>query len=60
MNTSAMTTLKASLIASAIGTGAWFFGITRLISPEHPMLADLIITIAATFLFMRLLCAKAE
>ena len=60
MNTSGMTTLKASLIASAIGTGAWAFGITRLISPEHPILVDVVLTVAMTFLFMRLLSERAE
>jgi hypothetical protein len=41
-------TLKASLFASAIGTGAWMFGLTRAIWPAHPQLAVLFLTVGAT------------
>jgi ABC-type Mn2+/Zn2+ transport system permease subunit len=50
-----MKTLKASLIASAIGTGAWLLGIARVMWPEHPQGAVFFLTIAATFLLMYLL-----
>ena len=58
MNASWKVTLKASLVASAIGTGAWFFGISSMIWPTHPILADIAITVAATFIFMRLLSSE--
>jgi ABC-type Mn2+/Zn2+ transport system permease subunit len=47
-----MKTLKASLIASAIGTGAWLLGLAHMMWPDHPQGAVFIITIAATFLLM--------
>jgi len=43
-----MKTLKASLIASAIGTLAWILGVTRMIWPAHPQWAVFWLTIAAT------------
>jgi hypothetical protein len=47
-----MKTLKASLVASVIGTGAWMLGITRAIWPAHPQLAVFFLTIGATVLLM--------
>jgi hypothetical protein len=43
-----MKTLKVTLIASAIGTGAWLSGLARMIWPSHPMLAVLFLTVATT------------
>jgi len=43
-----MNTLKASLVASVIGTGAWMLGLTRAIWPAHPQLAAFLLTILAT------------
>jgi hypothetical protein len=47
-----MKTLKASLMGSAIGTGAWLLGLARLMWPEHPQGAVLLLTLGTTFLFM--------
>jgi hypothetical protein len=47
-----MKTLKASLVASVIGTGAWMLGITRAIWPAHPQAAVFSLTIAATIVLM--------
>jgi hypothetical protein len=47
-----MKTLKASLIASAIGFGVWILGIARAIWPAHPQLASCLLTIAMTFVLM--------
>ena len=43
-----MKTLKASLLASAIGTGAWMLGLTRAIWPAHLQLAVFLLTVGAT------------
>ena len=50
-----MKTLKASLLASAIGTGAWMLGLTRAVWPAHPTLAVFFLTIAATAILMYVL-----
>jgi hypothetical protein len=50
-----MRTLKASLIASAIGTVASLSGLTHFIWPEHPQWAAVFLTIGATFLLMLIL-----
>ena len=47
-----MKTLKASLAATVIGTGAWMLGLTRAIWPAHPQLAVFFLTIAATVALM--------
>jgi hypothetical protein len=47
-----MKTLKASLFASAIGTGAWMSGVTNKIWPEHPQWAAFFLTIAATMILL--------
>jgi hypothetical protein len=38
-------TLAATLIATAIGTGAWLFGYAKAIWPAHPQVAVFAITI---------------
>jgi hypothetical protein len=47
-----MTTFKVSLIASLIGTavglGAWVFGIGQATWPAHPQMADFLLTLIAT------------
>lgn len=47
-----MKTLKASLLASAIGTGAWILGLTHKIWPAHPQWAVFFLTIAATVVLL--------
>jgi hypothetical protein len=47
-----MRTLKASLLASAIGTGAWMLGVTDKIWPAHPQWAVVFLTIGATVVLM--------
>ncbi len=50
-----MKTLKASLLASAIGTVAWLLGVTRKIWPAHPQWAVFFLTIGATVVLMYVL-----
>jgi len=50
-----MRTLKASLVGSAVGTGAWLLGLTNLMWPAHPQLAVFFLTIAATLVLMNVL-----
>lgn len=47
-----MKALKATLIASVIGTGAWLLGLARMVWPSHPMLVVLFLTIA-TYVVLR-------
>jgi hypothetical protein len=50
-----MKTLKASLFASALGTGAWLLGITRQIWPAHPQWAVFFLTLGLTIVLMYVL-----
>ncbi|SPE37137.1 exported hypothetical protein [Candidatus Sulfopaludibacter sp. SbA3] len=50
-----MRTLKASLLASAIGTGAWLTGLTRITWPAHPQWAAFFLTIGANVTLMYVL-----
>ncbi len=50
-----MKTLKASILASIIGTAAWLLGITGKIWPAHPMWAVFFVTIGATALLLYVL-----
>jgi hypothetical protein len=45
-----MKTLKASLLASVLGTAAWMLGLTRSIWPAHPQWAVFFLTFAATLI----------
>jgi len=47
-----MRTLKASLLASLIGTAAWSFGLTNKKWPVHPQWAAFFLTIGATAVLM--------
>jgi len=47
-----MKTLKASLLASAIGTAAWLLGLANLMWPAHPQWAVFLLTIGATAVLM--------
>jgi len=47
-----MRTLKASLMASAIGTGASMLGFAHKIWPAHPQWAVVFITIGATVVLL--------
>jgi hypothetical protein len=38
-------TLAATLVATAAGIGAWFFGLSNAIWPAHPQIAAFLITI---------------
>ena len=55
-----MRALKASLLTSAIGTGAWMLGVTRKIWPAHPQWAVLFLTIGATAMLMYVLPEPQE
>jgi hypothetical protein len=37
--------LAATLIATAVGVGAWFFGFAKAIWPDHPQVAALLLTL---------------
>ena len=52
MKPSGKVTLFASLIGSAVGTGAWLFGIGDSIWPNHPQLAVFFLTIVCTAVLM--------
>jgi hypothetical protein len=41
-------TLAATLIATAAGAGAWFFGFAKAIWPTHPQLAAFGITLVVS------------
>jgi membrane protein YdbS with pleckstrin-like domain len=44
-----ITTFKVSLIASVIGTLAWYFGVSEMVWPAHPHVATLLITVLAFY-----------
>ena len=48
MKASMNSTLAATLIATAVGVGAWFFGVAKVIWPAHPQLAAFLLTLAAS------------
>ncbi|HUI84954.1 MAG TPA: hypothetical protein VL240_12060 [Candidatus Binatia bacterium] len=50
-----MKTLKASLLASAIGIAAWLLGVTHRMWPAHPQWAAFFLTIGATVVLMYVL-----
>jgi len=52
-------TLAATLIATAVGIGTWFFGIAKAISPAHPQLVAFAFTIVASVLVKQLWPADA-
>ena len=41
-------TLIASCIGSAVGLGAWLFGLGEVIWPSHPQLASFVLTLVTT------------
>ena len=47
MKASTNSALAATLIATAAGVGAWFFGVAKVIWPAHPQIAAFVITIVA-------------
>lgn len=47
-----MKALKASLVASVIGTGASMLGLTQQIWPAHPQWAVVFVTVGATFILL--------
>jgi hypothetical protein len=54
MKASFESTLWATLIATAVGFGVWWFGAARLIWPAHPQLAAFIVTLVVTVVVQRL------
>jgi Na+/pantothenate symporter len=44
-----ITTFKVSLIASVIGTLAWYFGISAAVWPAHPHWATLFVTLISFY-----------
>lgn len=48
MKASTSSTLAATLIATAAGTGAWLLGVAKLIWPAHPQVAVFLITIVTS------------
>lgn len=55
-----MRTLKISLFASVVGTGAWAVGLTRDIWPAHPVWAAFFLTLGATIILMFTVPSKEE
>ncbi len=55
-----MKTLKASLVASAIGTIAWMLGLMHKIWPAHPQWALFFVTLALTVLLRYVWPAPGE
>jgi len=53
---SAKGTVVATLIATAIGTGAWLLGWSGVIWPSHPMIATFILTVF-TYVVVKMLWA---
>ena len=51
--------IKATLIATLVGTGAWLFGVSHKLWPAHPMIATFILTIVIYFAAMRAWRARA-
>lgn len=45
-----MKTLRASLLASAIGMGAWMLDLLHQVWPAHPHWAGFFLTLAATII----------
>ena len=45
-----LTTFKVSLVASVIGTLAWYLGIGEAVWPAHPHVAALLITILSYYI----------
>ncbi|MGD0732316.1 MAG: hypothetical protein ABR956_13730 [Terracidiphilus sp.] len=41
-------TLVATLIGTAVGLGAWLFGLGQLLWPGHPQLASFLLTLVTT------------
>jgi len=41
-------TAIASLVGTAVGVGAWIFGLGQLIWPAHPEVADFLLTLVTT------------
>ena len=52
-------TLAATLIGTAVGLGAWFFGIAKVIWPTHPQLAGFLLTLVAGIVVQRIWPAAA-
>jgi hypothetical protein len=50
MKTSMNSTLAATLIATFVGVGAWFFGLAGAIWPAHPQLAAFVMTVVVSVL----------
>jgi len=55
-----MKTLKASLLASVIGTAAWLLGFTRTMWPAHPQWAVFFLTLAVTVALRCILPERGE
>jgi hypothetical protein len=58
MKASMNSTLAATLIATAVGIGAWLFGLAKAIWPNHPQVAALLITIVVGLVVRQLWPAK--
>ncbi len=43
-----MKTLKITLIGTAVGLGAWLFGIGHILWPAHPQMAGFLLTLGTT------------
>ena len=46
-NVKASATLMATLVGTITGTGGWIIGLGKILWPEHPMLALMLVTIVS-------------
>jgi hypothetical protein len=60
MKASMSSTLAATLIATAAGVGAWFFGFAKAIWPAHPQLAAFVITVVVSVVVAKVWPAAVE
>jgi hypothetical protein len=54
MKASTISTLAATLIATAAGVGAWCLGLAKTIWPTHPQIAAFAITIVVSVVVKQL------
>lgn len=54
MSNSTNSTLAATLIATAAGVGAWFFGMAKAIWPAHPQIAALLLSVVVSIVVKKI------
>jgi hypothetical protein len=54
MSHSTNSTIAATLIATAVGVGAWFFGMAKAIWPAHPQITAILMTVVTSIVIKQL------